>query len=65
MMSMFLVHPGHVTEGGIGQTVAHALSSPYHVAIICAVAILAVAWTLASRPVRPVHRTQREENQTR
>jgi hypothetical protein len=62
MMSMFLLHPGHVTDGGLGHTAVHALSSPYHVAILVAVAVLVFAWSLASRPVRDIQGEQLEEN---
>lgn len=45
-------HSGHVTEGGLWQTLAHLLSSPYHVAVLVAGAVLAGAWWAALRPVR-------------
>lgn len=45
-------HPGHVTEGGVLRTLSHAFSSPYHVAVIVALAILGLAIVLSSRPGR-------------
>lgn len=55
-------HPGHIMEGGVWHTVTHAVSSPYHVAVICAVLILSVGWALAMRPVRAERREQGEAN---
>jgi hypothetical protein len=43
-------HPGHVTEGGFVRSVAHVLGSPYHVAVVVALVVLAVAVRLALRP---------------
>ncbi|GMV08181.1 MAG: hypothetical protein AMXMBFR53_44560 [Gemmatimonadota bacterium] len=51
-------HPGHVTHGGLWHTLTHALSSPYHVAVLVAVAVVAVAWAVA---VRSPSRAQRTE----
>ena len=45
-------HPGHVTEGGVWRTLSHAFSSPYHVAVIVALAVLGLAIVLSSRPGR-------------
>lgn len=52
-------HPGHIAEGGLLRTVTHALSSPYHVAVIAALVVLAVAWAVAIRPDRAARRAQR------
>lgn len=53
-------HPGHVTHGGAWDTLAHALGSPYHVAVVLAAAVLAVAWVAAVRPIRAARRARRE-----
>lgn len=42
-------HPGHITEGGLWHSLRHLLTSPYHVAVIVGVVVLAVAWTVAIR----------------
>lgn len=68
-MAMFAVadalwaHPGHVTHGGLWHTLTHALSSPYHVAIIAAVVVLAVAWVAAVRPTRAARRAARSADE--
>lgn len=51
-------HPGHVTHGGLGHTLAHALTSPYHVAVLVAVGVLAVAWAVAARSAPGVRRSE-------
>jgi hypothetical protein len=53
-------HPGHFTEGGIWHTVTHTVSSPYHVAVICAVVVLAAGWALSLLPVRAARRGRGE-----
>lgn len=55
-------HPGHVTHGGPWHTLVHTLSSPYHVAVVVAVVVLAVAWRLTTRPAR-VRKAQADEVQ--
>lgn len=52
-------HPGHVTHGDLWHTVAHTLSSPYHVAVVVAAVVLAVAWIVAIRPARAARRAAR------
>lgn len=57
-------HPGHVTHGGFWHTVTHAISSPYHLAVIIAAVVLAVAWFVAIRPARAARRARREAEET-
>lgn len=51
-------HPGHVTHGGPWHTLTHALSSPYHVAVLVAVVVVGVAWAVAVRSPSRVRRTE-------
>lgn len=57
-------HPGHVTHGGFWHTVQHAVTSPYHVAVIVAVVVMAVAWFVAIRPARAARRARRQAEET-
>lgn len=54
-------HPGHVTEGGVWSTLTHLFASPYHVAVVAGVGVLAVAWALASRPARRAPRAAEDQ----
>lgn len=57
-------HPGHVTHGGFWHTVEHALSSPYHLAVVVAAVVLAAAWFAAIRPARAARRARKEAEET-
>ena len=56
-------HPGHITLGGLRDSVVHILSSPYHVSVVAGVVVLAVAWLLVSRPGRAVPTARRGEDE--
>lgn len=57
-------HPGHVTHDGLWHTLAHALSSPYHVAVLVAVGVLAVAGAVAVRSAPRAHRFEGGADET-